>query len=245
MHDAYYALKRALMPVIISYQIIQDDLSSKERKQIESWIDPLVRMIDKKFDGDVDHNNHRYLADSVLTLWGDITGDKELYAKGKERFKIMLEQMNSDGSLALETRRGARASWYMRHALTSLVVIAEIYMNNGEDLYSMTKDGKSLSLAMNYFISSVRNPLFILQDSSGNYIPGHNYNFLNQDFGTLERRGGKRHYMAFSHIYISHYGSDNFSSKRLETLMSETGFKELPLIDDYIGGNATCFWGAP
>ena len=34
--------------------------------------------------------------------------------------------MRPDGSLPLETRRGARALWYQRHAIASLVVIAEI-----------------------------------------------------------------------------------------------------------------------
>ncbi len=245
VHDAYYALKRGLSPIIVSYMIVRDDLSSKERKQIETWIDPLVRRVDKKFGGDVDYNNHRYLADSVLTLWGDVTGDKKLYAKGKERFEIALDQMRPDGSLPLETRRGARALWYMRQSLANLTLIAEIYKNNGEDLYRFSKDGKSLPLMMDYFISAVRNPLLVLEDSSENYIPGPSNNFLEQDFGTLERRGGKRHYMAFAHIYIAHYGVDEISAAGLEKLMKETGYQELPLIDDYIGGNATCFWGRP
>lgn len=245
VHDAYYALKRALLPMIVSYTIVKDSMSKEERKKVEDWIDPLVRRVDKKFDGDVDMNNHRYLADSVLTLWGNVVNANDLYKKGRERFDIFLDQMQPDGTLPLETRRGARGLWYIRQSIADMTLIAEVYDRNGDNLYGMTKDGKSLSLLTNYFVSAVRSPLIILPDSSENYIPGPSDNFLSQDLEVLERRGGKRHYMAFSHLYLKHYGTEEFSASRLNALMKETGFKELPLIDDYIGGNATCFWGTP
>ncbi len=245
VHDAYYALKRALLPIMVSYTIVKADMTKEERKKIEQWIDPLVRKVDHKFDGDVDLNNHRYLADSVLTLWGDLIGDKGLYKKGKERFEIALDQMRPDGSLPLETRRGARALWYMRQSVADLTLIAEIYARNGEDLYSLKRDGKSLPLMVNYFVSAVRSPKLILQYASENYIPGPSKNFLKQDMDFLATRGGRRHYMAFSHIYIHHFGLTETSSARLNGLMQETGFNELPLIDDYVGSNATCIWGQP
>ncbi len=246
VHDAYYALKRGLLPIIVSYTIVKDDMSTEQRKKIEGWIDPLVRKVDHKFNGDVDMNNHRYLADSVLALWGNVVGDSGLYNKGAERFKIALDQMQADGSLPLETRRGARALWYTRQSIDDLTLIAEVYHRNGDDsLYNMVKDGKSLPLMTNYFVSAVRAPLVILPEAAQNYIPGPSEDFMNQDMDVLKRRGGRRHYMAFSHLYISHYGPTEFSSARLNALMQETAFKELPLIDDYIGGNATCFWGTP
>ncbi len=246
VHDAYYALKRGLLPIIVSYTIVKDEMPAAERKKIEAWIDPLVRKVDHKFNGDVDLNNHRYLADSVLALWGNVIGDNSLYAKGRERFGIALGQMQPDGSLPLETRRGARALWYTRQSIDDLTLIAELYHRNGDDsLYEMVKDGKSLPLMTNYFVSAVRAPLVILPEAAQNYIPGPSEDFMNQDMDVLKRRGGKRHYMAFSHLYISHYGDADLSSVRLNALMKETGFKELPLIDDYIGGNATCFWGTP
>jgi len=242
-HDAYYALKRGLLPIINSYFIVENSLSKSEQTQIKNWIDPLVRRVDHKFGGDVDHNNHRYLGDSVLTLWGDVVDDKELYSKGRERFEIAINDMRVDGSLPLETRRGSRALWYMRQSLANLTFIAEIYAQNGDDLYSYTKDGKSLSTMMNYFVAGARNPLVVMADASENYIPGPSNDFLNQDMGTFERRGGKRHYMAFAHIYEQ--GQNNLSSQRLSQFMNETGYKKRPLIDDYIGGNATCLWGRP
>lgn len=245
VHDAYYALKRALLPIIVSYTIIRDDLTDDEQEEIEEWIDPLVRRVDHEFGGDVDMNNHRYLADSVLTLWGDVIGDDDLYEKGKERYEIALSQMADDGSLPLETRRGARGLWYIRQSLADLSLIAEVYERNGDDLFGMVKNGKSLPMLMNYFVSTVRAPLELMPLAAQNYIPGPSPDFINPDMEFLARRGGKRHYMAFAHLYLKHYGENDLASARLSALMKSTGFKELPLIDDYIGGNATCFWGRP
>lgn len=242
-HDAYYSLKRGLLPIITSYLIIENLFSELEQYEVKNWIDTLVRRIDHKFGGDVDNNNHRYLADSVLTLWGGVIGDKKLYNKGRERFEIAINQMRLNGSLPLESRRGSRALWYMRQSLANLTFIAEIYAQNGDDLYGYSKDEKSISTMMNYFIAGARNSLIAMADASENYIPGPSNYFLNQDMGTFERRGGKRHYMAFSHIY--EHGQNNLSAKRLGLFMDDTGYKTLPLIDDYIGGNATCYWGKP
>ena len=47
--------------------------------------------------------------------------------------------MDKEGALPLETRRGARALWYIRQAITDLSVIAEIYERNGDDLYGLKK----------------------------------------------------------------------------------------------------------
>ena len=246
IHDAYYALKRGLLPIINSYLIIQDELTSAQQKQIETWIDPLVRRIDKKFDGDVDENNHRYLADSVLAFWGDVIGDDTLYAKGRERFMAALHQMRPDGSLPLETRRGARALWYMRQAITNLLVMAEVYYNNGDaSLYEANIKGKSLSLLVNYFISAIRNPLILHRYTAENYIPGPSDDFLNQDLQFLHTRGGRRHYMSFAHKYLERTDENDLSHQRLKALVEDTAFRELPLIDDFAGGNATCYWGQP
>lgn len=246
IHDAYYALKRGLLPIITNYLIVKDDLSRDEQRQIENWIDPLVRKVDKMFDGDVDHNNHRYLADSVLTLWGDVIDDKTLYAKGKQRFLIALDQMQADGALPLETRRGTRALWYIRQAITNLGMIAEIYHQNGdEDLYNLVKDGKSLSLLTNYFVSGIHNPLLMHDKTVENYIPGPSDAFLEHDLEFLHTRGGRRHYMSFAHLYLQRYPDADMAKQRMARLVQDTAFQELPMIDDFAGGNATCFWGQP
>ena len=242
-HDTYYALKRYMLPVVISLSAIDDTLDSSERKEIVKWIDAVVPKLDKKFDGDVDHNNHRYLADSVLMAWGAYKKDNRLINIGRQGFIKALEEALPDGSLALETRRGSRAIWYMRHALSSLVTIAEIDRLLGGNLYNETRNGNSLASIMNYFISASRAPLIVLPDAAKNYIPGPNKNYLEQDMDYMRRRGHDRHYMAFAEPYILR---NNLSSMRLDILMrQETNWKQRPYIDEYVGGNASCFYWKP
>ncbi len=240
-HDTYYALKRLMLPLIASYSIIADDMDSQDKIAVEAWIDVIVRKLDKKFGGDVDHNNHRYLADSVLAAWGVFINDDVLYNKGVERFKIALSQMDKNGVLSLETRRGSRALWYIRQSLADLTAIAESARIKNNNLYKKKENGKDINLLMNYYLDALRNPIMIMSDASENYISGPSRDFLKQDFQMLKTRPHGRHYMAFAEPYLRN-NSNLFNSLRLRKLMEQTGFNERPMIDEYIGGNATCFW---
>ncbi len=242
-HDTYYALKRYMLPVVIALSAVDSQLSSSERSQIVKWIDAIVPRLDKKFDGDVDDNNHRYLADSVLMAWGAYKKDARLINIGRQGFMRALADARADGSLPLETRRGARAVWYMRHALSSLVTIAEIDRLLGGNLYNATSNGNSLASLMNYFITASRAPLVVLEHAAENYIPGPHKDYLEQDTDYMRRRGHDRHYMAFAEPYILR---NNLSSMRLDILMQqETKWRQRPYIDEYVGGNASCFYWKP
>ncbi|WP_028744977.1 alginate lyase family protein [Rhizobium mesoamericanum] len=245
VHDAYYALKRLMLPTVVAYSIIRDGLSDDERQKLIAWIDPLVRRTDQIFEGSVDYNNHRYLADSVLMAWGSLTGDQELYQKGLERFRVILGDARADGSLPLETRRGARALWYMRQSLTSMTVMAEIAAGGHNDLFgaTVTADGrrKSMWTVLSYWMNGMTNPILINAYSAENYIPGPEQDFMKPDFGFLENRGNGRHYLAFLEALAVHEPT-NFVQRRASALLEREGANERPLIDEFAGGNATCFW---
>ena len=243
-HDTYYAIKRVLLPVIVNYSVVMNDMSSQQRTQVEAWLEPLVLRIGKHFGGDVDVNNHRLLADSVQMAWGVLKDNKELYQQGVERYRTALKDMRADGTLPLETRRGARAVWYMRHALTSLVVMAELARMSGEDLYAVSENKHTIHDMMNAFLDEANSPLFVLPYAAENYIPGPSDDYFVQDEGFLKKRPSQRHYMAFAEAYLAR-DMRHFAQKRLTSLMSRTAFKERPLLDDYAGGNMTCFFWQP
>jgi poly(beta-D-mannuronate) lyase len=243
-YDAYFALKRTLLPTIVTYAIVRESLDAASRQAIEAWLDPLVRAIDRRFDGDVDVNNHRYLADAVLSVWGGLTGDAALYAKGAQRYRVALTTARQDGGLPLEARRGARALWYQRLALSDLTVIAETAAARGDDLYGVIIDGRSYDLLVGYLMSGLNAPTLVRAAASANYIPGPSADYLTEDVGFLKVRGNGRHYMAFAEAVLAR-GAGTFSRQRLAIAVQAGAFSERPLIDDFIGGNATCFWGRP
>lgn len=242
-HDTYYALKRYMLPIVIALSIIDDHLSADDREEITGWVGAIVPKLDKKFDGDVDHNNHRYLADSVLMAWGAYTGDQKFYDIGEKGFMRALGDARADGSLPLETRRGARATWYMRHALSSLVTIAQIDKVHGGNLYQAKNGNGTLAAIMNYYITAFRTPVIILPHASENYIPGPHKDYLEQDVDFMRRRGHDRQYMAFAEEYRY---QPTLAAKRLDLLMQQkTEWKNRPYIDEYAGGNTSCFFWQP
>ncbi len=239
-HNAYFSLKRVLYPTIISFSAIQPTLTKAERKKIITWLDPIVRAMDKKFGGKVDVNNHRFMADAALMAWGVIVEDPKLYYKGMERFSLVLHEMHRDGSLPLETRRGNRATWYMRQSLASLMVMAEMARVQGDNLYGKEVHGKRFGDMVSFFMNSARNPLIVFPYATENLTPGHEYNVFKQDVGMLETRGHGRHYMAFAESWLSH--EKGFVANRLEAFLKHQVKGQRPFIDEFSGGNVSCFW---
>lgn len=243
-YDPYYALKRLLLPTIVAYQIIAPDLNAEDSTRLKDWLDRLVRRIDAVFDKEVDRNNHRILADSVLSVWGSIIGDETLIAKGVERFDRVLSEMRPDGTLPLEARRGARALWYQRQTLSSLAVIAEVARGRGDDLYHERNDqGGSFATLVGSLLNGLTSPLLVAVYSAENHIPGPEKNYLELDTSFLDRRGHGRHYMAWAEA--ARLRGAEMAFHRLDGLFIREIATERPLIDEFAGGNATCFWGRP
>ena len=241
-HDAYYALKRVLLPTVVAYSVLERGLDEGQKRELSEWIDPLVRRIDRNFDGVVDRNNHRYLADSLLMAWGAVVKDEALYAKGHDRYRAILAEARPDGSLALETRRGARALWYMRQSLASLTVMAEVAATRGTDLYDLRAGEVNFDRIMSYLLNGIAEPNVVMAYASENYIPGGETDARRQDLGFMVKRNHGRHYMAWAEPLIARDRA-GLATKRLKALFVRNIRSDRPLIDEFVGGNATCFWG--
>jgi len=241
-HDAYYALKRVLLPTVVAFSVLQRGLDEGQKRMLADWIDPLVRKTDRVFDGVVDRNNHRYLADSLLMTWGAVVKDEALYAKGYDRYRAVLAEARPDGSLALETRRGARALWYMRQSLASLTVMAEVAATRGTDLYDLRVGEVNFDRIASYLLNGIAEPNVVMAYASENYIPGGETDARRQDLGFMTKRSHGRHYMAWAEPLMTRDRA-GLATKRLKALFVRNIRSDRPLIDEFVGGNATCFWG--
>ena len=241
-HDAYSALKRILLPTAVAYSVLQRGLDEGQKRVLFEWIDPLVRKTDHIFEGVVDHNNHRYLADSLLMTWGAVIRDEALYAKGYDRYRAILAEARPDGSLALETRRGARALWYMRQSLASLTVMAEVAATRGTDLCELRVGEVNFDRIVSYLLNGIAEPNVVMAYASENYIPGGETDARRQDLGFMMKRSQGRHYMAWAEPLMARERT-GLATKRLKALFVRSIRSDRPLIDEFVGGNATCFWG--
>ena len=242
-----YALDRTLLPVIVGYAILRDrpDLPAATRQRIETWLGRLVgSRLPPPEDSVTRRNNHHYLRGSVDIAWGALVGDTRLFRAGVAAYRDALGELRPDGSLPLETARGARALWYQRHAIASLVVIAEIAANQGLDLYGLTENGRGIHDAIAFLLAGIQDPGRVAPYAAANANPGVAGDPGDQDLGFLERRGHDRRYMAWVEIYAARFPGRP-ESRRLLELLAERDPDFRPMLDEYSGGATTCFFAPP
>ncbi len=241
VHDAYYAQKRALTPVITAFAYVRPVMNDADRALVAAWLDKVVPVLNHRFNGDVDENNHRSSADAVLMLWGHVSENPALLQIGYDGYRRLLKKMHNDGSLSLETRRGARALWYLRQVLANMTLMLQIAEAHKVDLFHEAVDGKSFVTLLDFFLNAAQSPLLLLPDAAENLIPGPSGNFLQQDSGLFEQRGHGRHYMAFTEALLPYL--DDFRAKRLKNLLVRHHImQKRPLIDEFSGGNTSCLY---
>ncbi|WP_262298625.1 alginate lyase family protein [Microvirga sesbaniae] len=240
--EASYGLKRVLLPTIAAYAVVNRSLDDGQRQIVSGWVDSLVRRVDRTFGTDADRTGHRALADSILMTWGAITADDALYEKGSRGYRAVLGQARADGSLALETRRGARALWHMRQSLASLTVMAEVAATRGVDLYGLREGEANFDRLLSYLLNGIAEPEVVMAYASENESPGPEADFRRQDMSFLAKRNYGRHPMAWVEP-VAARERPGLATKRLKALLARSLRSDRPLVDELVGGNATCFWG--
>jgi poly(beta-D-mannuronate) lyase len=243
----YYNLNRTLLPAIVAYALIRDhpDVADVDRMEIERWLAELVwrRGPQRVFKDDniSSRNNHRYVSAAVTMAWGGLIGADPLFRDGVSAYMLALEDMSPDGSLPLEMERGRRALHYQRHAITSLVTIAELAAVQGFDLYAYRgSKGTSLHLAIDFLARALHDPRVLAERFEANGLGKP----PKQDLGFLVQRGHDRQYMAWLEPYRARFGHKD-SVTLLEASMAAFGEPDRPLADDHSGANTTCLFAVP
>jgi poly(beta-D-mannuronate) lyase len=88
-----------------------------------------------KSSGDA-QNNHLYWAGFEVAAAGIATNNQKLFDWGIETYHDGISQIQPDGSLPQEMRRGQRALHYHLYALSPLVFLAALGEANGLHLYA-------------------------------------------------------------------------------------------------------------
>jgi poly(beta-D-mannuronate) lyase len=246
--NSYYALDRTLLPTIIAWSILREtsDVEPERRQRVERWLHRLMRLRgDQRSQAAAGEttlrNNHYFLRASVSMAWGALVENHDYFEEGMAAFSQALADMRTDGSLPLETERGARALWYQRHAIASLVAIAEMAALHGRDLYAEERDGRSLHRAIRFLLDAIDDPRLVATYAQVDYKPGIDLDPTQQDLSFLTRRGHDRRYMAWAELYLARF-PERLESQRLLTLLRGADPDFRPMIDDYSGGNMSCFF---
>jgi poly(beta-D-mannuronate) lyase len=122
-----------------------------------------------------------------------------------------------------------------------LVAIAEMAATQGYDLYRLESENHgSLRRAIDFLLDAIENPALVLPYARAHVNAGPFRNHLVQDFGFLVQRGHGRHYMARTEPFVARF-PESATARRLGDLLAGRGV-EGPLIDEFSGGNMSCFF---
>lgn len=239
--NSIYSLRRALIAMLGAWMDLRLAPAGRAHAdEIERWLARLVALQDvntggrksrTKGEGMSNHNNHALLRATVAAQWAVLTGRREFADAAEGAAWETIAAMGADGSLPLEMARGSRALWYQRHAIASLVYMAELLRPFGRDLWRSRPDGADLHRAIAFLLDAIDDPERLAAFTGADEF--------RQDMGFLVPRGNGRHYMAWSELYRARF-PERAESVRLLALLPARGDRGWPLIDDYVGGNATC-----
>lgn len=249
---SWYVVERTLLPTIVAWGLIGRDnprIAAETRELIEAWLAGLVERIHTHrvrlgADDISARNNHAYLAASVLMAWGNLTGQEELVETAVAVYRQAISDMRPDGSLPLETMRGARALWYQRHAIASLVTIAQMAEVQGIDLWAYRVETRDIHTAVRFLLDAIEDPGLVWPYAQANVNPGPQQNWMVQERGFMKRRGHGRHYMAWAEIYMARF-AERVEAKRLAAALAAFDPDFRPMIDEYSGGHTTCYFYLP
>lgn len=137
-NDTLTVNMRLVLPMLSALGIAEEPslMSESGRARFDPWIESVVKSNEhmmrreRRYDPPVSarkaaHNHAMQSANAYMAL-GAWLGDVDFFENGLEQWEITLNSMRGDGSLLIETRRGARALFYQGRAITALTLTAEI-----------------------------------------------------------------------------------------------------------------------
>jgi hypothetical protein len=136
-------------------------------------------------------HNHAIQASIAMMSIASLTGNKDNFMTGVDQWFITLDTMREDGSLPIETRRGARAMFYHGRTISALFAIAKRAEVQGLDLLGIERK-KSIHKAVQFYLDVADNPTLILEYAKNNDAPGPFKDYRTQDLdraGTINSSG--------------------------------------------------------
>ena len=126
-----------LRNIIIAYGMVRQvhEVTPEQETIVLDWF---KRRVDDHFYAERDEpaGNHALAHTMPALALGVLVGDRTLMEPSFEYWRLVLDSMRDDGSLPLETRRGARWAHYTHMHIAQLIAVAELAAPQGIDLYA-------------------------------------------------------------------------------------------------------------
>ncbi|PZQ10786.1 MAG: hypothetical protein DI565_19605 [Ancylobacter novellus] len=147
----------ATVAAAMAYLRAKADVSEKDREVIKPWLLRLAVTASMPPDLRADkRNNHFYWAAFAVGAAGLAVDDDRLIDQARAAYGAALRDIQLDGHLPREARRGGKAWAYHDFSALPLVMLAEIGARKGEDWYSYQNG--ALHRLVAFVLSGYRDP---------------------------------------------------------------------------------------
>jgi hypothetical protein len=136
-------------------------LSAAEQDQIKRWFSDYLQWLTTSKNGQDERdakNNHGSCWLLQVAAFAHLTGDQQLLAYARDRFKTVLlpTQLAADGSLPLELKR-TKPYGYALFDLEALAALCQILSTPTDNLWTYaTPDGRSMAKAIAWMVPYIR-----------------------------------------------------------------------------------------
>lgn len=260
---------RLLNPMISALAIAEADkpLAPDEREELRAWLKATVDASEHgmrregKYEGRKHGmadgawvrkaaHNHSVQSSLAAMSYGAWTGNDEYFQVGIDQWFITLESARKDGSLPIETRRGAAALYYHGRTITALIQIAERARVQGIDLYSQAPDpGQTIHHVVKFMLDAMEDQTLVHGYASANHAPRSGRKF--RDY-TVQSLGGLSSTLGFVVPYMRQF-PDHANTTRMKNAprsglmaMITNAISKGGYSSEWIGVDAKCFYsGSP
>ena len=219
-----YVRKWALGTVSLAYLKIRKArrFDSAKHNGIKKWIADWAEIVREGYSTNMHkssrNNNHAYWASWSVGLAGVVVNNRSHFNWMVERQHAAMRQVEDDGTLPLEIKRGSKALHYHVYSTHVLVMIASLAARNGINLYGI--ENGALHGLVKRTVDGLSDPAYFVEKT------GKNQSWV----GKVS--GGKLAWMEAYHA--------RFPASEIKRWIDQYR----PMKNRRIGGNATLLYGA-
>ncbi len=232
--DTLENVRQTLVGMLVAFDILRQEkaLTPEEDKIILNWFGKIVAKTSIGPKEDLSNYNlppanHTEASKArVYTIWGALSGDDKYFQAGLDFYGVALKTTRKDGSSSWEIRkekgksqRSVRGLKKMTQVVGGMVMIAEVFANQGYDLYSFeTKKGMTVHKMIDFLITYLGYP-----ESNA---PKKNYidpAIMQRDV-VLKKTHITDYTLGWAHAYVKRFPNNDTTKKLIKYYLEPYGW---------------------
>ena len=165
----WYESEWTIESLALSVSVIRAEpsLPPADRDEVITWLHQAVTKLLAADQAPISsRNNHYFFRGLAATAVGVISNDDQLFKFGIGTYATAIGELNNDGSFPLEMARHELALHYQAFAIEPLVMIAELALRQGINIYSLEENHHILADAVGFLNRAIADPTLVKKYAS-------------------------------------------------------------------------------